>query len=599
MSEQTLKQGSILFLDPLKERSAWLFEDPCEIVTCSRLEDVETCLARLEEAQAKGLFAAGYLAYELGFAFEEKLRRRFEATGDALLWFGLYDRRQDLSLNVARALLAAAKPAGGRAGRPRFDMDYATYKDAFATVQDHLAKGNAYQVNLTLRAAFDHSGAPEHLFLDLLRRQPVEFAAFLRLEDRTVLSLSPELFLERKGKLLRARPMKGTAARGRTPAEDVRIVQELAGDPKQRAENTVIVDLMRNDLSRIAQTGSVRVTRLCEVERSRSLHQMTSTIEADMPPGIGFARIVQTLFPCGSVTGAPKLSAMQIAHDLETGPRGIHGGAIGYLAPGGDFRLNVANRTLVLHRDGSGEAGAGSGIVFHSGAAPDYDERAPKLDFLSDRLPDFELIETMAFDPSDGFLLLERHLLRLRQSAAYFGFRFEEAAVRAALHRESNAYAGPQRVRLLLNADGKLSVTAMDLTPTDRTSVFTLALAEEPTHSSDRFLYHKTTNRAFYDETRARHQAESGCQEVLFTNENGFLTEGSYMTLFLKKNGRLFTPALGHGLLPGTLRAGLLERNIAVEADLTWHDLVAADDILVGNSVRGLVRARLAEGARF
>jgi len=594
MSERVFQPGSVLLLDLLKQPEALLFQNPREIVTCTCLEDVAACLERLETAQADGLFAAGYLAYELGFAFEEKLRRRFRDTEEPLLWFGLYDAPERLSPEAARLLLSEAAGDGEATTGPLdFDMDRSAYDAAFGQVRDHLAQGDIYQVNLTMRARFGHEGHPERLFLDLLRRQPVEFAAYLHLDDRTVLSLSPELFLERRGTRLTTRPMKGTAPRGRYPSEDARLARALARDPKQRSENIMIVDLMRNDLSRIAETGAVRVTSLCEVERYQSLHQMTSTVEATVPSDQGFAAVIENLFPCGSITGAPKLSAMQIAHDLETGPRGVYTGSIGYLAPGGDFRFNVAIRTLVLRKDGTGEAGAGSGVVFDSGAAPEYDECALKLKFLSEAVPEFELIETMAYDPLDGYLLMDRHLRRLQQSAGYFGFRFDETAVRSALHDAAASFSGPQRVRLLLNAAGDISVTATDLTPVDSTTVFNLAIASETTQSGNRFLYHKTTNRFFYDDTRTRYQAETGCQEVLFENENGFLTEGSYMTLFLRKEGRLMTPALRHGLLPGTFRAGLLERGLAVEADLTRDDLASADEILLGNSVRGLVRTRL------
>lgn len=593
-SKSALKPGTILLLDILKQKSALLFQEPRDIVTCTRLEDVPACLEKLETAQAEGLHAAGYLAYELGFAFEEKLKTRFRETGEPLLWFGLYDCPRKLALDDARALLAdglveEALPVA----RPRFDMDRAAYDKAFTQVQNHLAKGDIYQVNLTMRARSQFDGAPERLFLDLMRRQPVEFAALVRMEDRSVLSLSPELFLERQGECLRTRPMKGTAPRGRFASEDGRIAQELASDPKQRSENTMIVDLMRNDLSRIAETGSVKVTNLCAVERYQSLHQMTSTVEARVPGTTGFAEIVRHLFPCGSITGAPKLSAMQIADNLETGPRGVYTGSIGHLAPGGDFRLNVSIRTLVLRADGSLEAGTGSGVVFDSGAAPEYDECALKLKFLTEETPDFDLIETMAHDPREGYLLLDRHLQRLQKSATYFGFTFEEDTVRAALERHAAEFSRARRVRLLLSADGALSITSTDLTPVDQTTVFNLVLAREKTHSQDRFLYHKTTNRAFYDDTRMRYQAETGCQEVLFENEQGFLTEGSYMTLFVRKDGKLLTPALKHGVLPGTFREGLLECGLAIEADLTRQDLESADEVFVGNSVRGLVRGRL------
>ncbi|POF34371.1 aminodeoxychorismate synthase component I [Roseibium marinum] len=595
MSDSAFPPGSVLLLDLLRKRSALFFAAPFEIVICHRLEDVRACLAKLEAAQRDGAYAAGYLAYELGYAFEETLVRNFKATGEPLLWFGLYDRAEPLTLDAARAMLTAAGGEAPRICDAVFDMDRATYGAAFERVRGHLAKGDIYQVNLTLRAAFRYLGAPERLFEELMRRQPVEFAAFVRTTDRTVLSLSPELFLERQGSLLRARPMKGTAPRGRYPSEDAAIAIGLAKDPKQRAENTMIVDLMRNDLSRVAGAGTVTVTKLCEVERYRSVHQMTSTVEARASQDTGFAAMIERLFPCGSITGAPKLSAMRIARDLESAPRGVYTGAIGHLEPGGDFRLNVAIRTLVLRDDGSGEAGTGSGVVFDSGAAPEYDECLLKLKFMTQATPRFELIETMAFDPADGYLLLERHLLRLQASAAYFDFHFDRQAVEATLSDRARLFRGAQRVRLLLGADGGISVTATALAPSDGAAVVTLALAGDPVSSTDRFLFHKTTNRAFLDDTRKSLQARTGCQEVLFCNENGFLTEGSYTTLFVKRNGRLMTPALGHGLLPGTLRAGLLERGLAVEADLTPEDLFTAEEIFVGNSVRGLFRARLLE----
>lgn len=599
MSQRALKTGSILLLDVLKRRTALLFDAPKEIVTCNRLGDVEAALLRLEAAQADGLYAAGYLAYELGFDFEDKLRSRFEETGEPLMWFGLYDRAEELPLSEAAQLLDYhASDGPSSLSKPSFDMDAKNYAQAFAQVQELLAKGDIYQVNLTLRARFQHQGAPERLFQDLLRRQPVEFAAFMKLADRTILSLSPEMFLERTGKTLRTRPMKGTEPRGRFASEDARIARDLAKDTKQRSENIMIVDLMRNDLSRIADTGSVKVRKLCEVERYQSVQQMTSTVEATVPETTGFAKIVRHLFPCGSITGAPKLSAMQIAHNLETGPRGVYTGSIGYLAPGGDFRFNVAIRTLVLRKDGTGEAGTGSGLIFESKARHEYDECALKLKFMTEDVPEFDLIETMAYDPAEGYLLLGRHMQRLQKSAAYFGFEFNQQTVNERLAEEAGSYKGAQRVRLLLDRAGGISISATELPPADRGTVFNLVLARETTQSGDRFLFHKTTNRAFYDDTRARYQAETGCQEVLFENEKGFLTEGSYTTLFLKVGGRLLTPALEHGVLPGTFREGLLERGLAAEADLTKADLENAEAVFVGNSVRGLVRGRMIANER-
>lgn len=598
MSNSELTPGSVVLLDLLKQKSALLFQAPEDIITCTCLEDVPACLERLEQVQDSGRYASGFLAYELGFAFEDKLKARFVANDEPLLWFGVYQDVKHLDLDQALALFSRESAGGAELGAPDFDMDRTAYANAFDKVQDHLAKGDVYQVNLTMRGRLHYCGSTEKVFRDLLRKQPVEYASYLKLEDRVILSLSPEMFLQRQGNKLRTRPMKGTAPRGRYASEDNRIARDLASDPKQRAENTMIVDLMRNDLSRIAETGSVRVTRLCEVERYQSLHQMTSTIEATLDGKTGFAGIIENLFPCGSITGAPKLSAMQIAHDIETGARGVYTGSIGYLAPGGDFSLSVAIRTLVLRNDGTGEAGSGSGVVFDSGAAPEYDECALKLKFMTGQEPEFDLIETMAYDPAEGYLLLDRHMQRLSASAAYFGFELDERLVRAQLEEAATGFSVPRRVRLLLARDGAISISSTDLTPVDSMAVFNVVLAGETTRSSDRWLYHKTTNRSFYDDTRTRYQAETGCQEVLFCNERGFLTEGSYTTLFLKMGADLVTPALHHGVLPGTLRAGLLERGLAVEADLRVEDLERADAVFVGNSVRGLVKARLIRQAQ-
>jgi para-aminobenzoate synthetase / 4-amino-4-deoxychorismate lyase len=596
MTSPLLHSGSVLLLDCLKGKHARLFSRPRDILACRDLKSVDATLEAVEEARRAGFHVAGFLAYELGYAFEEKLRHLWAGNGDLLAWFGIYDEQVHLGLEEAKALLGeAADEKTGVLETPVFDWPEEGYGAAFDQVQDHLARGDVYQVNLTLRARFRHTGSSAAVFLKLLERQPVAHAAYLQLDDRAILSLSPELFLERQGKTLRTRPMKGTAPRGRTVGEDIRIARQLANDPKQRAENTMIVDLMRNDLSRIAETGSVEVTGLCDVERYKSLHQMTSTVEAELLPDLGFPEIIKNLFPCGSITGAPKLSAMTIADRLETSPRGVYTGSIGHVEPSGDFSFNVAIRTLVLRDDGTGEVGTGSGVVHDSGNTAEYDECGLKLKFMTAETSAFSLIETMAYVPGDGYLLFERHLKRLAASAAYFGFEYNDAALRDKLEGLSAGFSEPVRVRLVLEENGCCSVTQEPLSSASDGVIWSVAVAGDTCRSDDRFLYHKTTNRAFYDQTRTAYAARTGCQEVLFENENGFLTEGSFTSLFLLKDGKLLTPALHHGLLPGTLRAALLERGTAVEADLIRSDLMAAEKVYVGNSVRGLVQAELLE----
>ncbi|WP_417671129.1 aminodeoxychorismate synthase component I [Roseibium sp.] len=590
MTSISQQQGSVLLLDCLDEKRALYFQSPVRTISCRNLADVRHCLRAVDAAQAEGMHVAGYMAYELGYAFEEKLQGPFGSNEDLLAWFGVYQAPASMDLDEAREMLAdGAGEAPAVLNDVAFDWSADQYDDAFRQVQEHLAKGDIYQVNLTMRAKFRHQGTPEAIFLELIKRQPVAYAALVKLDDRSIVSLSPELFLERKGRRLRTKPMKGTAPRGRTPDEDRAVARELARDPKQRAENTMIVDLMRNDLSRIAETGSVKVHSLCEVERYKSLHQMTSTIEADLLPDTGFAKIVENLFPCGSITGAPKLSAMMIADRLETSPRGVYTGSIGHLAPGGDFRFNVAIRTLVLNDDGTGVAGTGSGVVHDSGATPEYDECRLKLKFMSAPEEAYDLFETMAYHPEDGYLLLARHVQRLKTSAAYFGIAFDEDRLQDMLKQRARAYLVPMRVRVLLSQGGDLSMSETVLPDAGGQQRWTVGIADERTHSANRFLFHKTTNRTFYDDARKRYGKATGCNEVLFRNENGFLTEGSFTNLFVRTHGRLLTPGLHHGLLPGTLRAGMLERGLAQEADLMPEDLANADAVFVGNSVRGLI----------
>ncbi|MXN66492.1 aminodeoxychorismate synthase component I [Stappia sp. GBMRC 2046] len=593
--ETTSANPCVLLLDAMRGGGgALLFENPCAIIETASLDGVGDCLRRVEAARAEGAYCAGYLAYEAGYAFEPKLAGAdVSAFSVPLLWFGVFETASMLSPAEALRRLGAR---GGSSEPPEirdlaFDMGRKAYDEAFARVQEHLARGDIYQANLTMRARFRLDGDPAALFADLLRRQPVGHAAYVDTGKSRILSLSPELFLERKGSTLRTRPMKGTARRGRTMREDRRIARELAADAKSRAENVMIVDLMRNDISRVTEAGSVKVPELFSVETYRTLFQMTSTVEGRIRTGVNFPEIAENLFPCGSITGAPKLSAMSILRDLETSPRGIYTGSIGYLSPDGDFRFNVAIRTLVIDKGGAGEVGTGSGVVFDSGAAPEYDECILKLRFMTEKQEPFGLIETLRWTPQDGYFLLSRHLDRLGESAAYFGFACDLGTVEKVLEERARAFAGERRVRLEMAADGTFDLTDTALAASAMTP-WRVAICDTSVSAEDAFLYHKTTRRVFFDETRKALAGELGIDEVLFVNEDGFLTEGSYTSLFIERDGRLLTPALRHGLLPGTFRAALLETGRAIEADLTPADL-ANGAVFLGNSVRGLIKAEV------
>jgi para-aminobenzoate synthetase / 4-amino-4-deoxychorismate lyase len=458
-------------------------------------------------------------------------------------------------------------------------------------VQEKIRAGDIYQLNLTFKARFRLSGSPLTFFLDLRQKQHVAYGGIVDTGKVTVLSASPEVFIEREGRTISTRPMKGTAPRAGTMEADSLARRQLAEDVKQRAENLMIVDLMRNDIGRIAEIGSVSVTDLFTVETFQTLHQMTSGVRATLKEGVGIAELLKGIFPPGSVTGAPKIRAMELIASLETEPRGVYCGAIGHISPQGRALFNVAIRTAVVFRDAAGEMGIGSGVVFDSQGPKEYDECLLKMKFLTDPVKPFELIETLLYEPGSGFALLERHIERLRTSARYFDFAYDEDAARHAL---ADAVAGKGerlRVRLLLAESGAITVTTTPLPAPAPDAVMRYVISDTRLNSADIFLFHKTTRRELYD-TEWQHYSESmGADEVIYLNERSELAEGSRTTLFLERDGRLLTPALGAGLLPGTLRAELLANGRAVEAVLTLEDLQSADAAYLGNSVRGLVRA--------
>jgi para-aminobenzoate synthetase/4-amino-4-deoxychorismate lyase len=579
-----------------------LYAAPERIVSASSPEEVDAALDEVSAGLARGLHAAGFFSYELGYCLEPKLRDLLPADRRVpLFWIGLFRAPVPLDDASTRAWLDAN---GGTERAKISDLALSwtreQYTSAFDKVEDYIAAGDVYQINLTLKYRFAFEGNPVALYAALRRKQRVAYGALISAPDFSVLSLSPELFFRRAGKHMSTRPMKGTAPRGRTPREDARLKTWLAMDEKQRAENLMIVDLLRNDLGRVAKIGSVEVTDLFTVETYRSVHQMTSGISAELRSDMGLEDMLRALFPCGSVTGAPKVRAMEIIKELEAHPRGVYTGAIGHIAPSGDAQFNVAIRTVVLGANG-GEMGIGSGIVADSKADSEFEECLLKAQFLTEADAPFELIETLRFEQGKGFHLLERHLARLQSSAHHFGYPFSREKVVAALDAEAaRVTSHVALVRLLLAEDGTITVTSTAIELPTKGTVWRFVISDQRLDEKDPFFYHKTTRRQFYDREMERQKALTGCDEVVFLNKKGELTEGTRANLFIEIDGRLFTPALTCGLLPGTLREELLDlpRAAASEAVLTPQDLLTADRIYLGNSVRGLVRAELLEPAR-
>ena len=572
---------------------ARLYEAPRRIIRADEPGDVPAALAAMTAALADGAHLAGFLSYELGYALEPRFQDLMPATRHVpLLWFGVFDHVRVLQGDEVEEMLVERGTGSYDISRPQLTVDAAAYARQFEKVKDYISAGDIYQLNLTLKGRFAFNGDPVALYRDLRHKQPVGHAALVRSPEFTVISASPELFLSVDGPNATTRPMKGTAARGLTLDEDREVARWLAADEKSRAENLMIVDLMRNDLGRIAEVGSVRVSDLFTVETYETLHQMTSGVEARLRPHADVGVLLESIFPPGSVTGAPKVRAVEIIRELESEPRGVYTGAVGSISPDGAVHFNVAIRTLTLFGDGRGEVGIGSGVVHDSQAQAEYDECVLKMRFLTDPVRDFQLIETMLYDPSEGYVLLDRHLERLAESATYFRYPCATEDIRAALESHARTLdKRSYRVRLLLFRDGHTEITDT-LLPGAPVTEMTYVISEHTTHSEDVFLFHKTTERALYDGEWATKHDAFGTDEVVFLNERGEVTEGSRTNIFALVDGVLLTPPLSCGVLPGTFRADLLAQGNAREAIITLDDLGRADAVYLGNSVRGLLPAR-------
>ncbi|MBB5461296.1 aminodeoxychorismate synthase component I [Paraburkholderia sp. Cpub6] len=590
---------------------------------CTEAAQLEAVCDSVAADTRSGLHAVVLADYEFGRALMGFDARRSSETqrGNATLRFSLFERCAKLSRDEVDAWLTARdngafEPSVAGTENVRESVDRAEFDAAIDAIHAALRAGDSYQVNYTYRLGFDVFGSPLAFYRRLRARQPVSFGALIALPDGAwVLSCSPELFVEKHGPTLRARPMKGTAPRSQDPAVDRGNAEFLATDPKNRAENVMIVDLLRNDLSRVARIGSVSVPALFSVEPYASVWQMTSTVEATLLDGTSFATILRALFPCGSITGAPKHRTMQLIDELESTPRGLYTGAIGWLdAPGddhdcGDFCMSVAIRTLTLTAstaqaggtDGlRGSMGIGAGIVLDSVAADEHEECRLKARFLMGAEPGFELFETMYATREDGVRHVERHLRRLSSSAATLGFGFDEARIRGEISARCATLPAqmPHRMRLALSKSGVTQISAAILAPLADAIVGVLLGPEAqfaPTHAADPLLRHKTTRRADYD--RGWREAEAkGAFDTLFFNERGELTEGGRSNVFVKLAGQWWTPPLASGVLPGVMRSVLLDEASGLRAGekvLTRADVLNAEALLVCNALRGAVPARL------
>lgn len=565
------------------ENSGWeLFSDPVRILRARRADEVEPLFHELERLTAEGFFAAGFVAYEAAPAFDSVLTVHSPEPELPLAEFAVYDHAplavgspDDLGEHLQKTL----EP----------ELSEKEYNEQIADVLHHIHDGDIYQANLTFRCRSEEPAHPEELFLSLAARHPVPYAAFLNFDECRILSLSPELFLESDGRRIFSSPMKGTAKRSPIPAADRAVAERLAHDEKNRAENLMITDMVRNDLGRVCIPGSITVDPLLHVDTYGTVHQMISTVHGELPERVSLFELFSATFPPASITGAPKVRAMEVIRRNEKSPRGVYTGCIGVFCPGNVFRLNVAIRTLTV-RGTRIETGIGGGIVADSTAESEWKEALLKRRYAEIAPPPFRIFETIRWSVRDGCADAAAHILRAVTSQRYFGRPVDSSAIErglsgidADLRRKGMAEA---TVKFLLDHHGNIEFEPGPGRGIWRAVPLRVLVSSDRTDADDVFLHHKTTVREFYHSRLAAARA-AGFDEVIFRNTRGEFTEGSISNLFIRHGSRWYTPPLRCGLLPGVERAHLLASLPAEEKLLFESDLRSADEMLLCNSVRG------------
>ena len=604
--ERMGQSAPFVLLDDARENGAvdaLAYRAPAKIFVAYHPDDVEQALAKADAARAAGDGQlAGYIAYEAGLSLEPKLAQlaqpRTGATGP-LVWLGLFDEAPErISADKVPDWLAAQAQGEAKLGPLEPQLSPGGYEAAFETLRKAIHAGDIYQANLTYPLAGSYRGDPIALYAQLRASAKAGYGGMIFDGSHWLLSFSPELFVALDGNSAKVKPMKGTRPRGSDDQQDTALKEELATSIKDRAENLMIVDLMRNDLSRVAVPGSVQVDAPFAVETYPTVHQMVSSVHATLAPDKNAMDLVRALFPCGSITGAPKIRAMELINAIERDARGPYCGAIGRIDKNGAAAFNVAIRTLRLtpieNDQGSAILGVGSAIVADSSALAERRECEVKAGFARRscadlRAPGFDLIETMEFNPQSGIALLELHLERMKRSAAILGFEFDRHAARNQIQALCFELEEPAKLRLLTARNGATSLETAPLPAAFSDTVPAIALPH-PLDPSDWRLAHKTTDRGFYEEALAVAHSMNA-KEALLVRDDGLVTEGCWTNIFVERDGILLTPPASLGLLPGVLRASLIEQGRAQEAELTLDDL--AGGFVLGNAMRGLFSATL------
>ena len=576
-----MPQNTILFDNFSK---GWLsFTRPVATIIADSIQDVLPALNKISNATEHGLYAAGFISYEAAPAFDSALNTK-EPGPLPFLQFGIFEKPEQVDIESIKRkyfVLAEWEPT----------VSHKKYLDNIHAIKQNIVAGQTYQVNYTYRLFSSFSGDPQSFFLSLLSSQKTKYAMYMEWDEYAICSVSPELFFLLDGERIVCKPMKGTAKRGRYFAEDQKQAEYLKSSTKDQSENVMIVDMMRNDLGRIAKTGTVKVDSLFDIERYNTAWQMTSTVSAQTSTSL--TEIFKALFPCASITGAPKASTMGIINQLEQNPRNIYTGAIGLIQPNRRAQFNVAIRTVLIDKKkNQAEYGTGGGIVWDSIPEKEFEESRIKSQILFTKKEPFDLLETILWEKPNGYFLLDYHLKRMQESAQYLSFVFPLYKINKEL-KELGASLNKNRykVRLLLNTKGNVTIQSFQITEKPSNPV-RLGLSQKTVNSQNPMLFNKTTNRTIYQSALS---TCPDCDDVLMVNEKGQITETTICNIVVRLKDKLVTPELDCGLLPGTFRQYLLDKGEIIEGTLTREDLTLCEEIFVINSVQKWRRAELVE----
>ena len=571
---------------------SYYFFDPIKILSLDNTENLHSFFREIEEF-SKEFYLAGFFSYELGYLLEEAFNlSEIDKinSGYPLALICVYEKpvifNHKLNKFESGNFKMPADTGKYEISNLKLNISEDEYFDKINSIRNYIREGDVYQVNYTIKYLFDFEGSPLSLYNDLKRKQNVSYNVFGKFDDNFIISLSPEIFFHKDGNNITVKPMKGTVGRGRTKHEDAGKASFLANDIKNQSENVMIVDLLRNDIGKISKSGTVNVKKLYEIEKYNTLFQMTSTIRSQLTEETGIYEIIHSIFPSGSITGAPKIRSMEIINELEKDARNVYCGSIGFFEPGGNAKFNVAIRTVLINKN-KGEMGIGGGILYDSTPHSEFEECKLKGKFLTQKIiKNFSLIETILFDKN--YEHLDLHLKRLKESAEYFDYRFNEEKIILALNELLPKLKNYRfKIRILLDRFGEVTIHENPLT--DEWKDMKLKVSSYRTDKNDIFLFHKTTNRGTYNQ-ELEDARNNGFFDSILLNNDGHVTEGTITNLYIKKKDRLFTPPLECGLLNGTIRQTLINKNEVEEKIITLKNIKTADEIFISNAIIGIIK---------